>query len=173
MQPSAFPSIFPSSFPLLLIWVHTSLQVLCRQPVWGCLLTTCQGTYGFGGKILSFSHRLLGPARQQELGDALPWEPGRSFEARGGGQRASGESGATSRTWQRPLRDGRIPGTLLGMWTCTFVQSFPFCRERDAGLLLIQSKFAENNTVLLLLMFSFSLLIFFFFWSIIHVTEMF
>lgn len=99
MQPSPFPSIFPSSFPLLLIWVHTSLQVLCRQPVWGCLLTTCQGTYGFGGKTRSFSHSLLGPVRQQELGAALPWEAGRTSEARGGGQRASGESGATRRGW--------------------------------------------------------------------------
>lgn len=160
MQPSPFPSILPSSLPLLLIWVHTSRQVFHRQPVWGCLLTTCQGTYGFGQKIPSFSHRLLGPARQQELGTSSALGGWQDLQARGGGLRASGESGGTRKGWQKPWK-------MLAMWACAFVQRFPvpsWAQRNGCWFAAHPEQICrkQQRFFIVVVVFSFSLSIFFF-----------
>lgn len=146
-----------------------TLQVLCRQPVWGCLLTTCQRTYGFGEKYGVFHTGCSGQWGSRSWGPALFWEAGRTFEAREGRLRASGDSGATRKGWQRPLRDGRIPGTRLGMWACAFVQSFPFpswVQRKEGWFAAHPEEICRKQRWLLLLLFSLSPSQFFFFFLV-------
>lgn len=106
-----------------------------RQPVQGLFVNKLSRNVPFWGKIVSFAHRLLGPARWQEMGDTSAPGGLAGMSGARGGLSAVEEQEATKKElwrvsepgWQHCHRGGMAesPGASAGMRGRAFVQTFP------------------------------------------------
>jgi len=145
---------------------------LCRRPAQGLFVNKLAINVQFGGKIVSFVHRLPGAARQ---GMAVLWGAGGAFGARGGLSAAEESAGSCAegaakglRAWlaARPLRDGDAG-------TC-FCANLSHMLLGEANVVLVcppsRATLQKVTALHVVVVSSFSLSIFL---SIIRVTEMF